>query len=344
MQVSVTDNLNVRTERPSVNAPNATYLQPGDPLVIDGIMYKGDAINGNDVWVKDLAGSFYWSGGLTVPSPLTGVDYRAFLSNMDAEVLNTQGEAVTVVIIDEGINFNGAYFDLTKVSSADVNNDPVDSNHAVFIAGIIAGIKSVLGIAVKAEIVSIKYKSDNLDLTGFLIHMAAALTEVTQMSGPLVLNLSQSFARNTLSQNANEVGAITSLIQQISAQPNKLIVCAAGDNGTLAGTLPFPANLPECLSVGTLDAKSIGMALPAELNMISAMSAYSSFALDYSITTDSGSSFFCALMSALISCLLSKNPGAVFKNTDVLAWLAPYVTDKARFEFGALQSLQFQIN
>jgi hypothetical protein len=55
MQVSVTDNLNVRTERPSVNAPNATYLQPGDPLVIDGIMYKGDAINGNDVWVKDLA-------------------------------------------------------------------------------------------------------------------------------------------------------------------------------------------------------------------------------------------------------------------------------------------------
>jgi subtilisin family serine protease len=345
MQVTVgSEPLNVRTELPSVNAPNTTYLQPGATLEIDGIMYKGDPYAGNDVWVKDSAGNCYWSGALNFPEPLAGVDYRSFLSTTDQDVLNTQGAGVTVVIIDSGINFNGDYFNLSHTSNADVDTTAINDNHGVFIGGIIGGIKNVFGIASNASILSVKYESDNLDLTGYLTNLIQALQTASQIAGPLVVNLSQSFAQSTLGNNANEVRQITTLIQQITGQPNKFIVCAAGDNSSLSGTLEFPANLPHCLSVGTLNQRNINTAIATQLNIVSAMASYSSFNLDYSVTQDLGSSFAAAIISALVSCHLSKNVGITLTNASILSKLAPYVTDRSAFQFSDLQSFQIQIN
>jgi len=345
MQVTVgSEPLNVRTELPSVNAPNTTYLQPGAPLEIDGIMYKGDPYRGNDVWVKDAAGNYYWSGALNIPEPLTGVDYRSFLSATDQEVLNTQGAGVTVVIIDSGINFNGNYFNISHTASADIDTTAINDNHGVFIGGIIAGIKNVLGIASNASIVSIKDESDSMDLTGFLNNLIEALRKVSQMEGPVVVNLSQSFPQSTLVNNVGEVSRITTLIEEITVQPNKFIVCAAGDNGSLAGTLEFPANLPQCLSIGTLNQEYIDTTVAAQLNIVSAMASYSSFNLDYSVTQEPGSSFAAALISALVSCHLSINVGTTFTNAEILSKLAPYVTDRSAFQFNNLQTFQIQIN
>ncbi len=345
MQVTVGSNyLNVRSGLPAVNAPNTTYLEPGAPLEIDGIMYKGDPYAGNDVWVKDAAGNYYWSGGLNLPGPLTGVDYRSFLSPADQEVLNTQGAGVTVVIIDSGINFNGDYFNLSRTSSADADTVAVNDNHGVFIGGIVGGIKNVLGIASNARILSIKYESDDLNLTGYLTNLVKALTTVKQLTGPVVVNLSQSFAQSTLQDNANEVSQITTLIQEISGQSNKIIVCAAGDNASISGILEFPANLPQCLSVGTVDQGSINTVTAAQLNILSAMVSYSSFDLDYSVTQQSGSSFAAGLISALVSCHLSKNAGTTLTNANILSKLAPYVAARSAFQFGDLQTFQIQTN
>ncbi|WP_299362126.1 S8/S53 family peptidase [Winogradskyella sp.] len=102
MKVTVSKYLNVRVGAPSVNAPNYQYLAPGSVLEVDGKLYNGDVYDGNALWYKDLAGNYYWSGG---------IDYQ---EDIFTEIQNTiidpfanykgNGINIGVGIFDSGVN------------------------------------------------------------------------------------------------------------------------------------------------------------------------------------------------------------------------------------------------
>ena len=65
MKLTVIKNLNVRVGAASLNAPCYQYIAPGSILEVDGKLYKGDSYEGVNIWYKDGAGNYYWSGGVT---------------------------------------------------------------------------------------------------------------------------------------------------------------------------------------------------------------------------------------------------------------------------------------
>jgi len=67
MKVTVTKNLNVRIGKPRLDAPNHEFLVPGSVIETDGKLYRGDVYDGNFFWYKDMAGNYYWSGGIDIP-------------------------------------------------------------------------------------------------------------------------------------------------------------------------------------------------------------------------------------------------------------------------------------
>ena len=178
MKITVSKYLNVRVGNPNLNAPCYQYIAPGSELDVDGQLYKGDPYDGIDTWLKDAAGNYYWSGGVDKNISFESVDYTFFLKNIDSEILNKKGENVTIVIIDGGVKFDKRFFNFDKVQSINIDNNPVSSEHGTFIAGIIAGVNNVFGIASEANIVSLKYKSDNTTIKDLLKNLIASLNVI----------------------------------------------------------------------------------------------------------------------------------------------------------------------
>lgn len=63
MLLTVNKYLNIRQERPEVEAGEAGYLNPGDAIELDRVVV-GSAVDGNAVWYRSRKGYFYWSGGI----------------------------------------------------------------------------------------------------------------------------------------------------------------------------------------------------------------------------------------------------------------------------------------
>lgn len=150
MKVTVSKYLNVRVGSPSVNAPCYQYLAPGTELEVDGNLYSGDPFDGNTNWYKDLAGNFYWSGGvdkeiddvveIDLNDPFTGYQgngknigiavfdsgvnpehlhlknrikyYENFISNSDKERIHDHGHRVAGIIASDDPSVNRNISDL----------------------------------------------------------------------------------------------------------------------------------------------------------------------------------------------------------------------------------------
>jgi hypothetical protein len=97
MKVTVTDNyLNMRTGAPLLSAPNTQYLSPGDVIEIEEWLYRGDLYSGVDTWIKDLAGNFYWSGGVSGTDALKISD-QVFCESLPAVPDHTYDEVVAAI-------------------------------------------------------------------------------------------------------------------------------------------------------------------------------------------------------------------------------------------------------
>ncbi|AYB30417.1 S8 family peptidase [Chryseolinea soli] len=178
MKVTVTQYLNVRVGKPSVNAPTFQYLSPGSELDVDGKLYKGDAFEGVNTWVKDQAANYYWSGGTNfealqtsigdapqrdapprevipaetksqeakpqdaTPASDTRFDYNQLLV-LDAKFKQTKGAGITIALVDSGSSDHRALGDAIAgkhnvLNGSDNVSDTSPDSQGTFLAGIIA--------------------------------------------------------------------------------------------------------------------------------------------------------------------------------------------------------------
>lgn len=113
MKVTVksNNNLNRRVGLPSVNAKKADpALPPGTEIITDGKLYKGDPYQGIDLWVRDAANNYYWSGGVTfspehAAAGTAQITFPWFEHLKIADIwqkYGTRGEGVKVAVLDSG--------------------------------------------------------------------------------------------------------------------------------------------------------------------------------------------------------------------------------------------------
>lgn len=343
MKVTVVGNfLNVRAGAPSLNAPASNYLSPGEVIEVTDTIHKGDSYNGTDDWHGDEADNFYWRGGTSSAVADGTVFYNSFLKEFDQKILSTQGAGTTVIVIDEGIVQDGNFFDLSKMKAIELDPDPITNDHANFIGGILAGKATVFGLVPKAQLISLKYKSDRLEPAQFLQNLITALQVALDNQGPTIVNLSQAFSADTLEGCSKQQSQITKLIQQISAAPNKFLICSASDNSTINDQL-FPSAMKECISVGTIDSDHTDMEVTVPLDILSPMATYRSFGLNFTLAEKMGSSFVTAVITALSSCIIAGRLPLLTKKADLITALKNSAVNRSSFQYDTLKSFQIQI-
>ena len=172
MKLVVKDFLNVRVGDPKVNAPSFQYLAPGSEVEVDGQLYKGGEFEKINLWYKDAANNYYWSGGFAVEKMVTPTEFDPAKMSWGHERYNlpfiwnklkTTGEGITVALIDTGADTH--HEDLaTKINplSKSFVGDPGNFNdtdgHGTTMAGIIgaSGKSKVFGVAPGAGLLILK--------------------------------------------------------------------------------------------------------------------------------------------------------------------------------------------
>lgn len=258
MKVIVEKYLNARAGAPSVNAPCPRYLAPGTELIVDGIKYKGDRIDGNDDWMKDSADNYFWTGGLRIPQS-TGpgtdgeaqiTDYNSRFGGIPEELRTTRGRKIRVAILDSGIvshpALKGAVLRMSGFcgSQEDVSDT---TGHGTHCAGIIgARGDRLFGVAPACELVVAKVVAGN----GMILSSAVAdaLSWALNEAGADVINCSFGL----------DDPASPALMEKIdlAGKNNVTIVAAAGENLILTERYEhflFPAMLEGCLAVGAVN-------------------------------------------------------------------------------------------
>lgn len=260
MKVLVKDKfLNVRVGDPSLNAPCYQFLAPGSEIEVDGKLYKGDAFDGIDTWLKDEAGNYYWQGGVAssfAPPPGSLLDYNA-LSAMPAAVKQTRGTGITIGIVDTGC-FRHDAFSQVNITGKNFVADNTDfddrstASHGTFVAGVIAAGNApgskMMGIAQGVDLLIAKMSDDDRITDGKPV-LAALQWLVAQK--PDIINCSFTIPPGDLEDQ------FMTLFQSTDAA--KIIWVGAGqDNINLFGGIPyFPASSPNFLAVGSCNSQTL---------------------------------------------------------------------------------------
>jgi hypothetical protein len=313
MKVVVKDNyLNVRVGAPRVNAPCYQYLAPGSELEVDGKLYKGDKYGeaGIDTWLKDAAGNYYWSGGVTavmlgtadidvefqavVNGTFDGlrlktpIDYHALLK-VSPTVKAAKGQGVSVGILDHPISSG-----LTTIGN--VNKpfhvaDPLLNFHGNFIAGLIGGNRNIMGLANRCQMVELPMYNAKAGSTG--VDIEGMLRSIKDSAEPMIINIS-----NSLEEKYNDI------LRRFPT--NKILIACAGiDEELSAPNVRDPASLPNVIAVGAVS-KVPTQRLNPKIDFVVPNFDYVSLGRsDSSYERLRGDSFACAVVSAAAALLVS---------------------------------------
>ncbi len=173
MKVTVTTYLNVRVGKPSVNAPCYQYLAPGSEIEVDGNLYRGDPYEHNDLWLKDEASNYYWSGGVESKNndlfykPTPSIP-RTILSEMIIlkQPLSGTGKGITIGILDTGIDLRHPSLKAACISDENFltrhQDESIKNDHGTRVAGILVGNNNVIqGLAPESKIISYRTNDNN---------------------------------------------------------------------------------------------------------------------------------------------------------------------------------------
>ena len=257
MKVTVTKFLNVRVGKPSVNAPCYQYVAPGSEIETDGKSYKGDLYKGIDNWVRDLAGNYYWSGGVEIPqstksaNDLFVTDNFWWLRNFDIDKLwerGLSGRGVKIAVLDSGLSL--PHPDLIveqenlKDHSKSVSGVSDKSGHGTHVTGIIKATNNGFGVKGIAFNSHLYFGKVTNDLKGDKIENLAKAVQWAVDENVDIISISIGFPETSLQLDT----AINN-----AATKNILVVCAAGNSGDAAGAnILYPAKNAHVLSVGGL--------------------------------------------------------------------------------------------
>lgn len=262
MKAKVKKPLNERGGKPSVNAPNDNYYNPGDILEIVDIV-NGDTIDNNSLWFKLDNGKYVWSGGI---EGVVDANTTENIDEMEEEKIDQwwinnygipeiwakgiTGKGVKIAIIDTGISLphkdlnikESNCFDVTESKYSFIDKD----GHGTHCAGIINATNNgtgITGVAYDAEILPIKIDSDKHGSNIILMEDAIKLAIEKEVN---IISISIGFVRET----KNIENTIKMAIEK------NIIIIVAGGNKLANQTkdkLKYPAVYNSCFSVGAID-------------------------------------------------------------------------------------------
>lgn len=269
MKVTVSKYLNVRVGAPRVNAPCYQYLAPGTVLEVDGKLYQGDPFNDNTTWYKDLAGNYYWSGGVFASDVdiekdliLDGkVDFRSLvkLKNWSFRQLDPQNPSkVKIAVLDSGIYKDHPDFGSIATFLQNSKNEPIEDDtnyvdergHGSKVAGIIAGRNNdavgIHGICPDSTLLSIKTLNEKGKANS--VSVKNGLNELSKHNQIKIANLSFSLPKNAYDKISDSFDKVAR---------SKVLVAAAGNEHILRFGLRSPSNNPNIVSVASLPMKNL---------------------------------------------------------------------------------------
>lgn len=259
MKVTVTKNLNVRVGRPSVNATCYQYLASGSELEVKDEIFKGDKYDGDDRWLKDGAGNYYWVGGTNYDELMLMEESDSIgVMNFDFPWLQTlssnmgglpegDGKGLTVAILDSGITnstlermvvYSKDFIE--EIDHVEGKNIARDFNgHGTSMASIIHAL------APRAKLINLRVSDQNGIIKQQAVDEALdCLMNLTDDLKPDVVNMSFDI-------NNRYESSIHSKIKELTSQC--LFVGAAGNSGQILESFIFkPARFKEVVSVGTV--------------------------------------------------------------------------------------------
>ncbi|WP_315821426.1 S8/S53 family peptidase [Paraflavitalea speifideaquila] len=264
MKVTVKDRyLNVRVGHPSVNADCFQYIAPGSEIDVDGQLYKGDVLEGIDTWLKDGAGNYYWSGGVS-HDQVTFSWFNRLSIRRVWDKYHERGDQAKVAILDTGflstnteiagkIAATNIIIDKTKYPNlpAFVMNDQSTDAHGSRTTSLVGALNNrnwIVGIAPACQLIAGKI-SVNKEMRDFNYIIKGIKWAIEQ--GADIISISYSIGDLT----DQEVKDFNAQVKQLVANKNVLIFAASGN----AGADPihaerYPASFDDCVSVGATNA------------------------------------------------------------------------------------------
>ncbi len=227
---------------------------------------------------------------------------------------NYKGFDIKIGILDSGYNFNDENIEnnncnIKKQKNFSNDNDTIDyNNHGVFITNLICN--SEIGISPNSEIYIYKVFNKNLET-----NIEWIISAIKEAIKDKINILNFSFG----GINFNNINLIN-IIKEATFKHNIIIINSSGNDGPSFGTITFPGNLNEVITVGSVDKKLFKILKsssrgPGIYNKYTINFKPNTFCLGEDIKINingkenikSGSSFATAIVTGFIALLISKN-------------------------------------
>jgi subtilisin len=268
MKAIVKKHLNLRLEKPSVNAPNPSFFNPGEIVeVVDTV--TGDLYKGSNVWFKLSNGGFIWSGGIAdseniqslihLPQPKVQVNYNNAFTQVPADVRNTNGRKVKIAVLDTGADLDHEAFLKSIQKDFNASGSPSGTRdvigHGTHCLGLIGARnafadKGVMGVAPEAELFIAKVATDDDIFT--MANVVNGLTWAIETIKADIISMSFSI----IDFKEADKTEFNRLLSKAKAG-NQVLIAAAGENELLLSSFFdeffYPAMADDCISVGAVD-------------------------------------------------------------------------------------------
>jgi subtilisin family serine protease len=269
-------------------------------------------------WYKDRDGYYYWGGGVREV-----IDYNKLLQNIPENIRNTQGENVTIAIIDSGCA--NSYEDLNaqiiaRYDAYEPSTNTIDksvNSHGTFISGLLIANNEIKGICSKSRLIIIRAVDSAVDKTvaiknGLLWLLDNYKNEVN------IVSMSLGFEPGII--YGREIEDILNKFNQ-----DTFFIAAGGDNDKLfEDVIWYPARHDLFTCVGVMDQDLINANSISKINRkvkyIFPDFNYISYSKDKGLKSDQGSSFATAILSGVLSLIISgfKTTARSYTKTDIL--------------------------
>lgn len=328
MKVTVKDkHLNVRVGKPSVNAPCFQFIAPGREIEVDGKLYKGDLFRDIDIWLRDEADNFYWSGGVSgaifpvtaEPTPDSKIIFNWFNRlgvNTVWNKFSEKGSLATIAVLDTGFNtdnreISGGVAESNIIIDSEaypdielVIDDQSNEGHGSKCASLIGSrntSKWITGIAPECKLLVGKI-SINREVRKFGFILKGI--EWAIKKGADVISIS--YAVELTPEIAEEKNRE---FEKLIAGKNVLIIAASGNSdGTPKKGERYPASFPLCISVGALDENNniAGLTILSDRTVLHAPGInVEAFGKKQVPEPDSGTSFSVPIVAAIAGLAIS---------------------------------------
>jgi len=254
MRIVVKTPIDVRVGAPLLSAPSYQHIAAGSEIEVDGSLYNGDTIDNIHKWYKDLAGNYYWSGGVEAKIRLLSITRNWWVDSLNItsiwEKYEEKGNKAKIAILDSGYNIKNSdiasgvveskvFFESVAGKAITIDDT---LGHGTHCASIIGGRNSnnITGCAPESELYIAKICSQ-----GSVRNYSIIVDAIKWAIDKRVDIISISYG----GENPND--DLKNIIDLAVNSHNILVVASIGDVIQFSSNKPcYPALYPNCIAVG----------------------------------------------------------------------------------------------